>query len=251
MVRVTQSILLILLAWPVPARAVVTIFVQDVGGAAQIEYKCSAGEMVRAFALDVSVDAGQIIGVRDFFRGESTAEAQGYGVFPASLRDQVVASGGLDLDWAHPDYTPLASAADSPLDTLPGLGSAGVTLEFSGLWDPRVLAARPGQQGVLCVLDITEPALVTLSPNASRGGVVSARPGDSIATVFAEAQVTPVAILEVSVADDTLTVRFSGGELQTATTLDGEWAGTGDSDGEYSESTHDGETRFFRVYQVP
>jgi hypothetical protein len=249
MLKTIWSTLLIALVWSVPVRATVSVYVQEVGGSARLEYKCSAGEVVRAFALDVSVNRGRIESVRDFFRGESTEEEQGYGIFPASLRDHVLVGGGTQLDWTLPEYVPLASAVDSPEDTLPGVGSSGVTLEFCGLWDVEVSASRPGQQGVLCVLEISEPALVTVGPNASRGGVVSARPGDVIDTVFVQAAVTPVRISEVSVEDETVTVRFSGGELQAAGALDGEWTGTGDFDGEYTEVIRGGETRFYRVFQ--
>jgi len=251
MVKILRSSLLLALACSVPVQAVVSVYVQDVGGVARLEYKCSAGEVVRSFALDVAVDRGRVVVVRDYFRGESTEAVQGYGIFPASLRDHVLVGGNPDIDWTLPAYAPLASVADSPADTLPGLGSAGVTLEFCGLWDTGVSAAKPGQQGVLCVLEITEPALVTVNSNASRGGVISAKPGDVITTVFAEALVTPIRISEVSVEEGTVTVYFSGGELQTASALDGEWTGTGDSDGDYTESIPDGETRFYRVFQGP
>src|SRR5579859_3818756 len=116
-------------------RAEVRVFVQDSNSLALIKYECTGGELVRAFALDVSVDQGQIIGISNFLRGPSTAGATGYGIFPASFRDHLAAGAGTNVNWAASDYTPLAVPADAPADTLPGLNSSGVTLEFAGLWD--------------------------------------------------------------------------------------------------------------------
>ena len=41
------------------ARAEVRVFVQEENRAASIKYECTGGEVVRAFALNVSVDRGQ------------------------------------------------------------------------------------------------------------------------------------------------------------------------------------------------
>ena len=56
--------------------ASVHVFVQDVNGAAWLKYQCTAGEVVRAFALDVTVDQGVIFGVSDFLVGVSKPAAQ-------------------------------------------------------------------------------------------------------------------------------------------------------------------------------
>ena len=60
-----------------PARSGVRVFVQDTNGAAVIKYECTAGEIVRSFALDVRVDKGRIVGISDFFRGESKMGTKG------------------------------------------------------------------------------------------------------------------------------------------------------------------------------
>ena len=60
-----------LLAWP--AWAGVDVYVEQAYGSAWIKYQCTAGEVVRAWALDVSIDQGQIVGVTDFFAGACTA----------------------------------------------------------------------------------------------------------------------------------------------------------------------------------
>ena len=74
------------------AQAEVRVFVEDSNGSAVLKYQCTAGEVMRAFALNVSTDRGQIIGISNFFVGPSTAAAHGYGIFPAAFRDHVAAT---------------------------------------------------------------------------------------------------------------------------------------------------------------
>src|SRR5690242_7617903 len=114
-----------------------------------------------------------------FFRGPGSAQATGYGIFPASFRDHLAGTGS-DIDWSSSDYAPLADVTDSPGDTLPGLNSSGVTLELGGLWDPTVAGASPGPSGTLCALQLSQPARVSVSANLTRGGVISAFPGTLI-----------------------------------------------------------------------
>lgn len=229
------------------ARAEVHILVQHSNTVAWVNYECTAGELVRAFALDVSVDSGQIVGVSNFFRGPCTASATGYGIFPASLRDHIAIGAGTNIDWSTGDYTPLAVPADSPNDTLPGLNSSGVTLEFGGLWDPNVSAAFPSPAGTLCVLTLTHPANVSVAANLSRGGVVSAFPENTLSVVFTGTLVTPY-IISATQQNGSMTILFTGGELQTAATVDGPWTGTGDLGGKHTESTGTNQTRFYRVH---
>jgi len=228
-----------------PAWAEVRVSVQDTNGVAWITYQCTAGEVVRAFALNVTVDRGQIVGVSDFFRGESRADAQGYGIFPAAFRDHITISSGTNANWDATDYTPLAVVTDSP-DTLPGLNSSGITLEFGGVWDPAVPAAIPAPTGTLCAVQLSEPATVSVAANVARGGVVSGSSGTSISAVFSGAIVGP-AITDVTLLNGAITIQFKGGELMTAPSLGGPWTGTGNTNGIYSEPPGEGQTKFFRV----
>jgi hypothetical protein len=226
----------------------VNVSVQDSNGAAAIIYECTAGEVVRSFALDVSVDRGQIVGISNFFRGVSTSAAQGYGIFPAAFRDHITVSSGTNANWDTIGYTPLAVVADRPGDTLPGLGSNGVTLEFGGLWDPAAPAAIPPATGALCVLLISEPAHVSVAANVSRGGVLSSSTDVAITPVFTGAMVGPsVVITGVGVSDGVVTITFEGGELETAPTVAGPWTGTGNSSGTYADPVADAPLKFYRV----
>jgi hypothetical protein len=203
--------------------------------------------VVRAFALDVTVDQGQIIGVTNYFRGLSTATAQGYGVFPASFRDNVTVSSGTNANWNAPGYGPLAAASDNPAGTLPGLNSSGVTLEFGGIWDPTVPAAIPGPRGTLCSLQLSQTANVSVTTNAARGGIVPSPLDLSITPQFAGALVGP-AILSATAPNGVMTVLFQGGELQTAPAATGPWAGTGNTSGYYTETIGPSPAKFYRVY---
>jgi hypothetical protein len=197
--------------------------------------------------LDVSVDRGRIIGISDFHRGPSTAAAQGYGIFPASIRDNTSIGQGANVNWDVTGYTPLAVTADMPGNTLPGLNSSGVTLEFGGLWDPNIPAAFPGTTGTLCSLRISERATVSVAANASRGGVVAVDPDTFLAPVFAGAVVQPPEITGLSLTNGLLIITFAGGELETAPALIGPWEGTGDASGQFIEPVGDNPRKFYRV----
>ncbi len=232
-------------AWT--ARAVVHVFVTDSNGVPWIQYRCDGGETVRAFALDVSVDYGQIIGVSNYFTGLSTATARGYGVFPASFRDNVTVSSGSNATWNAVGYSPLAVPADAPGGTLPGLGSSGVTLEFGALWDPTVAAAMPPASGTLCSLQLSRPATVSVTANSIRGGIVLSPPDVAVTSAFAGALVGP-AINKISCTNGTVTVLFQDGELETATSLNGPWTGTGNRAGTLVETLGTSTAKFYRVH---
>ncbi len=229
------------------ARATVQVFVLQTNGLATINYQCTAGEVVRSFALDVTVDNGQILGVTNYFRGISTAAARGYGIFPASFRDNVTVLSGTNADWTPAAYSPLAVSADNPGGTLPGLGSAGVTLEFGAIWDPTIAAAAPPPTGTLCALILSQTARVSVGPNAARGGIVPSPPDLNITPVFSGALVGP-AILSATVSNGQMTVLFQSGELETAPSATGPWTGTGNSSGAYTEVIDSIPTKFFRVH---
>jgi hypothetical protein len=228
-------------------QAAVEVSVQAGNGLAWIQYHCTAGEVVRAFALDVRVDQGQILGVSDFHVGESTADSPGYGIFPGSFRDHVVVGPGSSINWAPGDYSPIAPATDQGPGTLPGLGSDGVTLEMGGLWDPSTPEAAPGATGTLCALQISEGATVTVTANSSRGGVVAADPNLMLVPVFSGAFVQPPEITGLFELHEIFVITFEGGELEMANSLEGPWTTTGSTNGVYAEFMTRVSKRFFRV----
>lgn len=228
--------------------ASVRVFVQDVNGVAWIKYQCTAGEVVRAFALDATVDQGVIFAVSDFLIGVSKPGTRGYGIFPASFRDHAVVSSGTNVTFDMSQYSPLAVVTDAPSDTKPGLNSSGITLELAGLWDPNLPGAIPGSTGTLCALHLSRGANVSLAPNSTRGGVIASPPDIILTPIFTGTFVDADAvILSVTITNGVLNLTFKGGELETAPAISGPWTGTGNSSGSFSEAIATSGTKFYRV----
>ncbi len=244
----TFSVCVALLSVVFAGRGDVQLFIQETNGLANINYQCTAGEVVRCFALDVTVDHGQIIGVTNYFRGPSSVTSQGYGIFPASFRDNIIVSSGSNANWSVAGYSPLAVSADNPGGTQPGLNSSGVTLEFGALWDPSLPAAAPLSSGTLCSLQLSQTANITLAANAARGGIIASPPDLLITPSFTGALVGP-AILGATLFNGSITVRFQDGELESAPTLSGPWSGTGNTSGTYTQPANVVPGMFYRVHR--
>lgn len=240
------EICLFLVASVTLVSAEVRVFVEETDGVAWLKYECTASEIVSAFPLDVTVNRGSIVGVSNFFRGPCTLDAQGYGIFPAAFRDHVWSGSSSNVNWDDPDYTPVEPGGDSPGDTLPGIGSTGVTLVFGALWNSKLPATAPPTTGTLCSIHISEPATVSVAPNRSRGGIVLENPNVVPNATLCSALVGP-AITNVALTDGTITIYFKGGELMTAPAPDGPWAATGNFSGVHRESVAGKKARFFRV----
>jgi len=162
-----------------PALADVDVNVVDEGGGvARIQYTCTAGEKVRAFALDIAVDSdANIVGISDYYKGESGETERGYGVFPGSFRDYIDAA---DPNFNDPNYTPVAPAGDP--DAQGALGDGAVTVELGTLY---VDDNEPGASGTLCKLEVsgtTEDCNMCVSLADSRGGVVLEDPCQAVTT---------------------------------------------------------------------
>jgi hypothetical protein len=114
-------------------------------------------ELVRAFALDVTVDSGTI----DSY---SAAHAS-YNIYPGSI---VIDAGGTVTDYGSP-------IADSSYPgTLGGLTTSGVTIEMGSLYasgDPT-----PPKSGDLITLTVSGPCNVSITENVIRGGIVMEDP---------------------------------------------------------------------------
>jgi hypothetical protein len=172
------SVLLTVLALSVPAMAAVTVEVVDMtGGVAAINYSTD-GEKVRAFALDITVDAGVIKEIGGFKVGESTAADPGYGIFPANFANYITvdAATGEVVTWDVAEYTPLADPCDP--GALGGLGTNGVTIEMGALYYPTDDSSpnAPPNSGTLCTLTVSETCNMEIALNEARGGVVLTDP---------------------------------------------------------------------------
>ncbi|MHC4425652.1 MAG: hypothetical protein ACYSYV_06100 [Planctomycetota bacterium] len=147
-----------------PAWADITITVTD-DGDLQASIGYSGTELARAFALDITVDAGTIDAVNGFAVGDDNG---GYGIFPANFSRYITVDAGTGevSDWAAAGYTPVAEAGDP--GALGGLGTSGVTIELGSLYDTQA----PALAGTLCVLTVSEACNMSVALNATRGNVV-------------------------------------------------------------------------------
>jgi hypothetical protein len=160
------TLAVVLLAAPVWAEVEITLSVE--GKVVTIGYDASGeGQLVRAFALDITAVDGNIIDVNDYAIGDDSG---GYGIFPgtfASANVVVNATTGQVDDWNVVGYSPVAPAGDP--DALGGIGTTGVTIEMGSLYD----TAGPDTTGVLCTITVDENATeVCVTSNAIRGNVV-------------------------------------------------------------------------------
>jgi len=125
--------------------------------------------LVRAFALDISVDSGAVI------TAVSVLEAD-YRIYPGQI---VIVDGNVT------DYnTPVAS----------GLGTGDVTVEMASLWtidsnysgdaDAGYNAIPPGGgPNVLLLVTVSGNCTLTVSENAARGGVVMENPDEPVSFI--------------------------------------------------------------------
>lgn len=149
-----------------PAWATVTITATDMGGGVvSIDYSSDETELVRAFALDITVDTGVIQSIGDYSVGDDNG---GYGIFPGNFGRYIVVDpeSGQVADWDATGYTPVADGNDP--GALGGLGTSGITIEMGSLYDTQA----PANQGRLCTVVCSETGQLTVTTNATRGNVV-------------------------------------------------------------------------------
>jgi hypothetical protein len=134
-------------------------------GVVAIKYSVSGEQNVSAFALDISVDAGNIIGCDRYKKdGESTSASPGYGIFMGSI---VIDENGNVVDYNTPVAPP--TAPDNPGQ----LGSPQITVEMCALYDRDAEpSAAPLPSGTLCKVRVSQSCNVTVTPNSTRGGIV-------------------------------------------------------------------------------
>jgi hypothetical protein len=188
MKRLILALLLVIVASP--AWATINITATDLGnGFVGIDY--SGTERARAFALDIKVDAGIIVGISDFAVGD---ENNGYGIFPANFNRYITVLPNGQVDsWDSNSYTPVANASDP--NALGGIGTAGITIEMGSLYT----AKAPALSGRLCIIECSESCKLTVTTNVVRGSVVLEN--SSQATVnLAGATEIPVTLGQTSTA---------------------------------------------------
>jgi len=176
------SVVMLLIAAPAMATVNIKARTAAIGDAGNdkcscvaVEYNCTAGEKIRAFSLEVTVDNNYIIqAVRDFNVGESNRIAPrklGYGIFPGSFGKYINAA---DPCWTDPCYSPACPNTFADANGT-GKGTNKIITELGSLY---VAGDEPCSTGTLFRIDVipkTWPSEcnVTLAVNSTRGGVVN------------------------------------------------------------------------------
>jgi hypothetical protein len=160
-----KIVLAVVLMLAVPSVAAVNFTAVDETCGAAIYYNAT-GEpnLVRAFALDITVDSGATItDITDYKEGVSVSGSKGYGIFPGSI--DINESGDI-----NDVGTPVADPCQLPSDTEGGLGTSGITIEMGSLYVGS--ANAPDPCGLLCKIVVDADCNVTIVENVSRGEVV-------------------------------------------------------------------------------
>lgn len=165
-------LVMVVLMFAAPAVADVVVKAEQTGpNEVTISYDVNsldANDVIRAFGVDITVDNGvTIVGISGYKVGESTAADKGYGIFPGSI--DINETTGTVNDYG----TPVGDPCQYP-DTLPGLGSSGVSIEMGSLYVDD--ANAPDANGVLCVLGLDSGGAadcnLVIAGNTTRGEVV-------------------------------------------------------------------------------
>jgi len=145
-----------------------TVVDSDYPAEVEITYAVTTGKIARAFALDITVDAGNIVDIGDFFVGECN-DTNGYGIFPANFRRYI----NNDFNnWDDVNYTPVAHPCDLPGGTEGGINTNGVTIEMGSLYDASEGKGPPENSGKLCSIWVSGDCHVGLALNVGRAGIV-------------------------------------------------------------------------------
>jgi len=166
-------IILVLVALAaIPASANVTISSTQSGNTVTLNY-VSDSNLVRAFALDISVSTGHITAV-DCTKGGSTSGNTGYYVYPGGIK---IANGTVT------DYNSCVCNSNKyPYPAGTGIGTSMVTIEMGSLY-PSSGVGKPSSAGSIVAFTVdTVPCTATIAANSARGGVVMENPDQVITT---------------------------------------------------------------------
>lgn len=168
---------MLLLVTPVMATTTITAvqegeFTADGMKQRTVRIDYSTDVNVRAFALDINIDAGPTFdNIRNFKTGESNAVSKGYGIFPSRFRDFIVVTGP---NWVDPNYNPTV-AWNEPGSANTGMGWPKMIVEMGTLFAGD--ANKPAMSGTLFRFDVNSEGgsgtfCITIAANTLRGGVV-------------------------------------------------------------------------------
>jgi hypothetical protein len=162
--KITFVLVALVLAAPALGDVVITCS-QVSDCVVEVSYNAETeAELVRAFALDITVDAGTITAV-DCVNTD-------YDIYPGSIQidenGNVTDAGSCACDSSYPG-------------TLGGIGTSGVTIEMGSLYEVGV-EDPPAKLGALVRITVDASCNVSIAENAIRGGIVMEDP-DQVVTV--------------------------------------------------------------------
>jgi len=164
-------VVLAVLLMAVPAMAAVTITATQVGETNEVVvgYSLTGADLIRSFALDITVDNGAAITKIDkyFDKGECATGSTGYGICMGSM---VFNADSSVKSYGTPYCDPSIYATGT---TQPGFGTAGITVEMASLYQYVTPSIAPGITGTLLSVYVNKlPCKLTINPNATRSGIV-------------------------------------------------------------------------------
>jgi len=152
-------IVLVALMIVAPAMAITNIALVATGLEVDINY---SGDLARAYALKISVDAGTITDCTAAVVGENTASSKGYGIFMGTIViDPVTGEVTGDGTPVAPDTDPGAAGT--------GIGTDTIIVEMGSLY---VDGNEPPASGTLCTVTVSGGCTLTVELEPIRGGVV-------------------------------------------------------------------------------
>jgi hypothetical protein len=161
----------LLLATPAMGAVTITCTQESVAqGSAvvRIDYNVT-GTKVRAFALDVSIDAN--CAVITNVTGYTGGTGDKYGIFPGTIDLSDLNNPPANIVWGTP-----VAPSDDPGAEGTGIGTSRVILEMGSLYDPNL--SGPPNNGTLCKLNLGVAGSagaechVSIAVETARGGVV-------------------------------------------------------------------------------
>jgi len=185
---------MLLLVTPVMATTTITATPEGSGaGYRTVSIGYVTDVNVRAFALDINVDAGPTFSnIRDFNVGESNGNPGsgkiGYGIFPGRFRDYIVVT---NPNWTDPNYNPTVASSE-PGASGTGMGQNKMIVELGSLYTGD--ANKPKLSGTLFRFDVVGTAgtyNLAMVADALRGGVVNVDGNAITATLQGTSVVIP------------------------------------------------------------
>ena len=181
-------LILAMLMLAATARADVTVQATQVGDTNEVAITylvTSEPNLVRAFALDITVVGANIVDIKDYFTGESSSDSNGYGIF----------MGSIDLT------NPAVPVWNNPVAPISYPNSAGeipgqaITVEMGSLYKGAPNA--PANSGLLCTIVVSDDCNVGLELEGRRGGITMETgdaPTGSVSLIGCEVVIEPPAL---------------------------------------------------------